>query len=160
VADGMCDIGIGSDTGGSTRMPAAFCGFVGYKRANSASRPTARSAVVQPRFHRPVAKTVARAPRRTLCSRARIPDAGSAPLQACGSASRRVFCCAISTTPWRTLRRATNAAGKAGIRLSDETITEFDEVARVQAKASFSSVEAYAIHRQWLTTRAADYDRT
>src|SRR6516162_6461119 len=31
VADSMCEITIGSDTGGSCRTPAAFCGIVGYK---------------------------------------------------------------------------------------------------------------------------------
>ena len=38
VTDGMCEIAIGTDTGGSTRIPAAFCGVVGYKPTN---RPNA-----------------------------------------------------------------------------------------------------------------------
>ncbi|MRT32371.1 amidase, partial [Xylella fastidiosa subsp. multiplex] len=31
VADQMCEIAIGTDTGGSCRIPAALCGVVGYK---------------------------------------------------------------------------------------------------------------------------------
>lgn len=35
VADGMCEIAIGTDTGGSCRTPAAFCGIVGYKSSRN-----------------------------------------------------------------------------------------------------------------------------
>lgn len=31
VAAGMCQLGVGTDTGGSVRIPAAYCGIVGFK---------------------------------------------------------------------------------------------------------------------------------
>jgi aspartyl-tRNA(Asn)/glutamyl-tRNA(Gln) amidotransferase subunit A len=42
VADGMCALGIGTDTGGSCRIPAAYNGIVGYKP--SAQRVSRRGA--------------------------------------------------------------------------------------------------------------------
>ena len=53
VADDMCEIGIGSDTGGSCRTPAAFCGVVGYKPSRQRV-PTvgAFPALLYARFHR------------------------------------------------------------------------------------------------------------
>ena len=34
VADGMVSLGIGTDTGGSCRVPASYCGIVGYKSSH------------------------------------------------------------------------------------------------------------------------------
>jgi aspartyl-tRNA(Asn)/glutamyl-tRNA(Gln) amidotransferase subunit A len=53
---------------------------------------------------------------------------------------------------------ATETLDGAGVTLTDEAVPLWDDVARVQAKASFSSIEAFHIHRPWLPARAADYD--
>ncbi len=43
IAAGLCDLGIGTDTGCSIRLPAAACDIVGLKSRSGPSRPTASS---------------------------------------------------------------------------------------------------------------------
>jgi len=161
VADGMCEIAIGSDTGGSTRMPASFCGVVGYKPSKFRI-PTDGAFPLSYTLDSigPLAKTVRQ------CAAADAMLAAEAPwtVEPTPLAGLRLgipqglLLRDLDSTVTARFAAATEMLNRAGARLSDETISLWDEIARVQMKASFSSVESYAIHRQWLTTRAADYD--
>jgi aspartyl-tRNA(Asn)/glutamyl-tRNA(Gln) amidotransferase subunit A len=53
---------------------------------------------------------------------------------------------------------ATAVLTRAGVQLSDETISLFDDMARVNAKGTIASIEAYSIHRERLKARAGQYD--
>jgi aspartyl-tRNA(Asn)/glutamyl-tRNA(Gln) amidotransferase subunit A len=161
AADGMCDIGIGSDTGGSCRIPAALCGIVGYKPSKFRI-PTDGAFPLSYTLDSigPLARSVA------LCAAADAVMAGEDPwtLEVESLAGLRLG--VPQGLPLRELDQtvaarfsaATAALARAGARLSDENIPLLEEPARVQAKGSFSSIESYAIHRQLLAAHAADYD--
>jgi aspartyl-tRNA(Asn)/glutamyl-tRNA(Gln) amidotransferase subunit A len=161
VADGMCEIGIGSDTGGSIRAPAALCGVVGYKPSKFRI-PTEGAFPLSYTLDSigSLAKTVA------LCAAADAVMADEdrwivepTPLRGLrlGIPQGRLLSDLDQTVASR-FASATEQLGRADARLSSEAFPSFDDMQRVQAKASFASVESFAIHRQWLATRAADYD--
>ena len=162
AADGMCEIAIGTDTGGSTRVPAAFCGIVGFK-------PSKYRISTEGAFPLsdtldsigPMAKTVA------LCATADAVMAGDDPWTVEPTALGGLRLGIVQGLPLRDLDQtvtarfssATATLGRAGVRLSDETIAFLEDALRVQSKATFSAVEAYARHRPWLETRSSDYDQ-
>jgi len=161
VADGMCEIAIGTDTGGSTRIPAALCGLVGWKPSKQRV-PTDGAFPLSFTLDSigPMAKTVA--------------DCAAADAVMAGEAAPR-----IETVPLAGLRlgiwqgmpfdgidptvtaawtSALRRLGQAGVKLSDETISLVDDMVQVNAKGGFAPTEAYAIHRERLKNRGETVD--
>jgi aspartyl-tRNA(Asn)/glutamyl-tRNA(Gln) amidotransferase subunit A len=161
VADGMCEIAIGTDTGGSTRIPAAFCGLVGFKPSKKRV-PTDGAFPLSFTLDSvgPIAKSVAD------CAAADAVLAGDDPWNVRPEPLRGLRLGIPQGLPLKDLdptvanrfSDATKALAKAGVQLSDETIPLIEDVVRLNAKATFSAVESYFIHRERLATRAADYD--
>jgi aspartyl-tRNA(Asn)/glutamyl-tRNA(Gln) amidotransferase subunit A len=161
AADGMCDIGIGSDTGGSCRIPAALCGITGYKPSKFRI-PTDGAFPLSYTLDSvgPLARSVAD------CAAADAVMAGEEPwtVEPASISGLRLGVPQglplgdTDSTVQSRFASAIAALASAGARLSDETLPILEEPTRLQAKASFSSIESYAIHRQLLATHSGDYD--
>jgi aspartyl-tRNA(Asn)/glutamyl-tRNA(Gln) amidotransferase subunit A len=161
VADGMCDIAIGSDTGGSVRTPAAFCGIVGFKPSKFRV-PTDGAFPLSHTLDSvgPLARTVAE------CAAADAVIAGEESWKVEPEPLGGLRLGIPQGRPLAELDQVVDAkfsdavkqVGQAGVRFSDERLTQLDEMAKVSAKAAITTIEAFAIHRELLTARAADYD--
>ncbi|MBI4521716.1 MAG: amidase [Gemmatimonadetes bacterium] len=161
VADGMCEVAIGTDTGGSTRIPAALCGVVGFK-PTQARVPTDGAFPLSYTLDSvgPIARTVA------ACAAADAVMAGDDAwtLEPAPLGNLRLGIppgpplSDLDETVSARFAAATAALERAGVRLSDERIPLLEDMGRVQARVSLSSIESYAIHRQLLALRADEYD--
>lgn len=157
VAAGYCVAGIGSDTGGSIRIPAALCGLVGFK-------PTARRVPTTGAV--PLSTTLD-----TLCALTRSVDdcilldeliADTAltvprlPLAGLRLALPQTLVLdgldAHVAASFRTAVSRLSAAGALIIECA------LPELAEYQAFGYFSSAEAFAWHRGLLARRENGYD--
>ena len=156
VADGMCEIAIGTDTGGSTRIPAALCGIVGWKPSKQRV-PTDGAFPLSFTLDSigPMAKSVAE------CALADAVMAGEAAprLEPAPLAGLRFGIWqgmpfeGVDATVSAAWSAAVARLGQAGVRFSDETIALVDDMVQVNAKGGFAPTEAYAIHRERLQAR-------
>lgn len=162
IADGMCEIGIGSDTGGSTRIPAALCGITGFKPSKQRV-PTEGAFPLSFMLDSvgPMARNVAD------CANADAVMAGDTPEMLEPVTPGGIRLGIAQGLPLRNLDKvvearfssALSAIGKGGVRSSEETIPLLDEMATVIAKGWLPQPEGLAVHRDRLARRAKDIDQ-
>jgi aspartyl-tRNA(Asn)/glutamyl-tRNA(Gln) amidotransferase subunit A len=161
VADGMCEIGIGSDTGGSVRTPAALCGLVGFKPSKQRV-PTTGAFPLSYTFDSigPLARSVA------ACADADAVMAGeeaqplaAAPLEGLRiGIAQGVPLSMLDQTVSTRLFEATNVLGRAKVALSSQLFPILDEIVRLNIHPTIVDAEAAAIHRERLVARDSDID--
>ena len=161
VADGMCDIAIGSDTGGSVRVPAALCGLVGFKPSRQRV-PTDGAFPLSKSLDSigPIGTSVAD------CAKADAVMAGEAfaALEPLALAGLRVGIAEglpldrLDDTVAAAYAAAVARLDGAGMRVTRETLAPLDDMVGVNAKGGVVPPEACAVHRDRMHRRAADID--
>ncbi len=161
VADGMALAGLGSDTGGSLRIPAALCGLVGFKP--TASRVSISGAL-------PLSTSLdsigAIAPSVACCAQIDAILSGDyAPMPAPAMlyglrliVPTTVALDGMDTNVARCFRAALTRLSAAGAVIQETAVPAFARLGSINAKGGLVAAEAWAWHRSFIAQFGNRYD--
>ena len=157
-ADGVGEIAIGTDTGGSTRIPAALCGIVGYKpTAKRIPREGAYPLSFALDSIGPMARSVADCFRTDAVLAADKPE----PLQAASLSEVRVGL--VQGMVLENMDRIVapafeKALGKLAAAKRSAVTLDMSTMTGVNERGGIAPAEAYTVHRALLTEDGAGVD--
>ena len=160
VATGAAWAALGSDTGGSIRIPAALTGLVGFKNTQ---RLTPLAGAVPLSSTLDTACAITRSVRDAVLLHgllaARNPRPLRRPLQALRLAvPQTVMLDGLDTDVALAFEATLATLRHAGARIEDLPLAPLGELAHLQAQGGFTAAESWAWHRGRLAQREADYD--
>ncbi len=161
VGDGAAIVAIGSDTGGSVRIPAALCGIVGFKptqhripRDGVIPLSTTLDSIG------PLANSVACCAIADAVMAGEPPEAPE-PFPVDGlrlGVPQSYVLDGLAPEVAGAFADACAALSRAGARVIDLPLEELNELPAINAAGGFAPIEAYAWHKKLLARRGADYD--
>jgi amidase/aspartyl-tRNA(Asn)/glutamyl-tRNA(Gln) amidotransferase subunit A len=160
VAAGATFVGLGSDTGGSIRIPAALNGVVGFKNT---ARLVPTDGAVPLSTTLDTACAITRSVRDAIVVHeilaARRVTRSPAPLPAWRLAvPSTLFLDSLDATVAAAFERSLDQLRRAGAQITEIALPQTGELAEVNATGGFSAAESHAWHRPLLQQHAASYD--
>lgn len=160
VATGAAWAALGSDTGGSIRIPAALQGLVGFK---STARLTPTGGAVPLSTTLDTVCAVTRSVRDAVLLHELLSDRVvrryRRPITALHFAVPMTLMLeGLDATVRKAFDRSIAGLRAAGARIDEIALTPLAEVARINATGGFSPAEAWVWHRHRLATHEAAYD--
>lgn len=160
VAAGSSFVGLGSDTGGSIRIPAALNGIVGFK-STARLVPAEGALPLSPTLDTVSALT--RSVRDAALVHEILADRrvvrSNAPLSSYRLAvAQTAMLDGMDDTVSRAFARTLEALRSAGARIDDIPLKEIGELGAINSTGGFSAAESHAWHRSLLGERGSAYD--
>ena len=160
VATGAALVGLGSDTGGSIRIPAALCGIVGFK---STARLVPALGALPLSTSLDTVCALTRSVRDAVTVHevlaARTVNLPAKSLANCRFAiARTMMQDGLDTTVARAFERSLKLLRSAGVQIEEIDLNQISELASINATGGLSAAESYAWHRHLISRHQAGYD--